>query len=276
MNKVESVGAKLSDAHEMAEQALLERRYGQAVAQFRRADKSENRPWARARIESGLVRALGSDGKLAEAGEAFLNIAGGRDDAEVMVLAPLIWLPDHKPQLEAFRQARQWLQDERALARLLAASWLFQTPEGEIAQKVLEQLATDPQQRVSWLARAQLWRSSENRTADEIERFGALIDKMPEPIRAGPQFMLARAYQQAGKHVDAALAYLWIPFVYAPDSELAVESTLLAAQASRRAGLTADAEKLFREVIAKHPETSWSREAQDGLKQAATSPPERN
>lgn len=275
MSKVDKVGAKLSDAHEAAEQALKERRYDEAVDQFRRAQQRENRAWALSRIESGLVRALGNAGKLAEAGEAFLAIAAGRNDAEVMVLAPLIWLPDHKPGPEAVRQARQWLQDERPIARLLAGSWLLETSDGEFAQKVLEQLATSPEQRVGWLARAQLWRTSPSQDADEIERFRVLIDKMPEAIRSGPQFMLGRAYQQTGRHVDAALAYLWVPFVYAPESDLAAEATLKAAESAQKAGLADDATKLFQELIDKLPDTEWASKAQEQLNQAAKPTAER-
>lgn len=275
-SRVEKVGAILSEPHQFAEQALDERRYSEAVEQFRRAQQRESRQWALSRIDSGLVRALSSAGQFAEAGEAFLNISERRTDAEVMAMAPLVWQSEQKPRPEAIRQARQWLHDDRPVARLLGASWLLQTTDGEAAEKVLDQLATDPEQRVSWLARAQLWRLPKEQDADEIARFRALIDKMPEPIRAGPQFMLGLAYQRANQPVDAALAFLWVPFTYAPETDLAAEATLLAAEASLQAGMGSDAEKLFREVIEKHPETSWAVTAKERLEQAAKPPAERN
>lgn len=269
LNKVENVGAKLSDPHQQAEQAIDDGRFADAVRHFRNALQQEKRPWALSRIQSGMVKSLAADAQWAEAGEAFLQMVVERNDAEVMALAPLIWIDSHKPNTQTIQLAKQWLHDERPMARLLAASWLLGTIDGKAARDVMDQLTTFPEQRISWLARAQLWRGGIAANEDEIDRFRLLIEKMPEPIRAGPQFVLAQAYEKSGKAVDAALAYLWIAYVYAPQSPLAAEATLRAAQSAEKAGLHPDAHKLFREVMEKHPGTEWASAAETHLDNAA-------
>lgn len=255
--EVEGVDSAYSPSHTLAREALARRDDAAAAALFREALDSEKRPWARHQIRAGLLQALRRLGKLDEAAQLFLEIYAGRDDADVLALAPLVWGEGGAVSPESLALAGRWLADESPAARLLAASWLLQGPGAKRAAETLAELQT-LDQRIGWMARAQLWRLKEKPTGEEIQRFRTLIGRMPASIRSGPQFALAASLAAHGDHEEAALAYLWVAYVYAPGGDLAAESLLRAAQASRRCGFSADSDKIYAEVVQVYPGTSWA------------------
>lgn len=269
-SRIIAVLTKFSTAHQTADEAMQQRDYARAATFYERALAEEKRLWAQRRIRSGLVVALRRSDQLRRAGEEFLQLAADRTDAEIMAIAPLIWLPNETIPPDAVQTAQRWSNDqERPLAMLLAASWLLGTDEREKAGDILGQLETHTEQRIGWLARAQTWRTKlATAPRDEIDRFRDLIQKMPEGIRAGPQYLLGRAYEAKGAPVDAALALLWVPFVYESQdrSDLAADALLRAGQASERAGLPSDAQKIYREVVEKYPGTTWATAADQNEK----------
>jgi tetratricopeptide (TPR) repeat protein len=180
-----------------------------------------------------------------------------------MTLAPLIWSPEEKADDAALTAARRWLGDaERPLAQLVAASWLLGTNDESRAVAVLERLQTDRQQRIGWLARAQLWRMRlRTATANDIDRYQGLVEKMPLAIRAGPQYVLGLALEQSGRPTEAALAYLWVPFVYDRHWRLADDALFRAAATTAQAGFADDARSLYRTLVREYPTSPRAAEA---------------
>jgi hypothetical protein len=269
--EVRGVDSDYVPSHTQANEALARRDDAAAAALFREALNVERRPWAHHQIRAGLIQALRRMGKLDEAGRLFLEIYAGRDDAEVLALAPLCWGEGGAVSPESLALAGRWLMDDSPAARLMAASWLLTSREGKRAAETLSELQT-LDQRIGWMARAQLWRINRNPTPEEVQRFRTLIGRMPAPIRSGPQFALAAGLAAQGNHEEAALAYLWIAYVYAPGGDLAAESLLRAAESSRRCGFSADSDKIYAEVVQVYPGTSWAVRAERERARDATLP----
>lgn len=249
-----------------ADAAMEKRDYAAAVHGYRRAFETEQRPWVKDLLRTKLIGAFRQSGQPRPAAELFLQVSGERENIELMKFAPLFWRPDSRPSEADQAFAVGWLESNRAMAQLIAASWLLETDEREKARKTLERLQTDPQQRVAWMARAQLWRlHAGHASADEIKRYHDLVEKMPDAIRGGPQYLLGLAYEKGNEPLDAALAYLWVPFVYEPSTELAGDALLRAAVASQQAGMHNDATKLFREVVRDYPGTPFAVQANEHL-----------
>lgn len=264
-DEIEALDAPLGKEHAEALDLLARDQFGPAGEKFVAAFKGEERAWVKGWIRIDLVRALRGAGKYAPAGELFLEIAADREDNEVMALAPLAWRPGEVVGDAATKLAHRWLADDkRALAQLLAASWLLEGEEtaAASARAALDKLQTSGEQRVGWMARAQLWRERRRgATAEEIARLRDLIEKMPPILRGGPRYVLGLAYEAAGHPTEAALAFLWVPLVHEPRSNLAADALVRAGKASAQAGFAEDARKLFREIQKTYPGTDHAAQA---------------
>ncbi|MFO0944343.1 MAG: hypothetical protein U1D30_00125 [Planctomycetota bacterium] len=249
-----------------ADAAMAKKDYAAAISGYRRAMELERRPWVKDWLRTKLMGALQAAGQWKPAAELFIQASQERDNLELMRLAPLFWRPGSTPSDADKGTAAEWIQSKFPMAQLIAASWLLETDEREKAQKTLERLQTDQQQRIAWMARAQLWRLRAGAAPpDEIKRYHDLVEKMPDAVRGGPQYLLGLAYEKGNEPLEAALAYLWVPFVYEPASELAGDALLRAAIASQQAGLHNDATKLFREVVREYPGTPFAVQANEHL-----------
>lgn len=256
---VESVETTYSPPHEAAKEALARRDLDGAIVSLKAALAEEKRPWARLRIRAEMVRVYQTIGQWAQAGQLFLEISSQRTDMEVMAIAPLVWQEEAVDEL-GLAQARQWMTDERPAARLLAASWLLGGADPIGAKSALEELvAVDA--RIGAMARAQLWRTANRPAPNEIDRFQAQIGRLPESVRSGPQFVLASLLEREGRHQDAALAFLWIAYVYSPGSDLSAEALLRAADSCRQCALLEDADRIYRQVVDDYPGTHWAARA---------------
>ena len=265
-DEVAEVVAPLEPHHEAAENALSKGQFAEAAGSYKLALDQENRDWARSRIRAGLVKAFLGAGQWTNAAIVFGQLAEGRADAELMTLAPLLWIPGEKVPERALKTAQRWLGSREPMERLLAGSWLLETEHQAKAMAVLERLQTLTDQRIRWLARAQAWRvHAIDAKEEEIVRFRSLIDKMPPAVRGGPQYLLGLAYERAGNPEEAALAYLWAPFVYAAPSNVRADATWRAAQACEQLGFADDAGKLYREIVERYPATRWSEAADEKL-----------
>lgn len=263
-DEIESVSvAGFGDEVEEAEKAFESGKFAKAIELYGGLIDTEKLNWAKARFRGQLVMAYRRTRKHDRAGEEFLKLAETRNDAELMNLAPLLWIPGDSVGPAAVASARQWLNDERRpMARLLAASWLLDTSEKSTAMPVLQRLQTYADERIGKIARAQLWRvAAQKNSKAEIEQFKTLIGKMPPAIRGGPQYLLGLALERANEPADAALAYLWVPLVYDRRSDLAADALLRGAMAADKAGFTNDARKLYQEVGERFPRTRWASEA---------------
>ena len=248
---------------------LLERKdFVNAASQYAKALEVEPRNWAKTRIRSTLISCYKRGGDWEKAANEFFKLAESRDDPELMAIAPLFWPPNAEPTAAQKMIAERWLLDSsNAMMQLVASSWLLATDQKKKVIPILEKLMTESELRVSFMARAQRMRIPDKPpTKQDIERYRQLIDRMPEPIRAGPMYSLGLAYEREGNFAEAALAFLWVPFVYDRNSELSGDALFRAATATDKHGFQDDAIKLYREVVQKHPGTSFANQAEVRIK----------
>jgi len=244
----------------------------EAQDKFREALKDENRAWVRREILSLLIRCALHQNNQATAGTRFLALLRSESDTRFFHLIPLVWSPTElSPAME--NQAKLWLSDSDATARLLGASFLLKHGEyGVVAEAELKQLSADIDRRVHRLARAQLWRVrlvSENFNNLEPARWKNRIESMPAELRGGPYYILGRAYRQLGEHDRAAAAFLWLPCVYSQNHNLAARACLEAADSLSQIGQRDAAITLYLEVTERFSKTSYAQEALMLLKSLA-------
>ncbi len=185
---------------------------------------------------------------------------------------PLAWssgLP--APNLE--RAATGWFSTtDSPVAVLMGASYLLGTPQGPAALERLKRMTTDRDRRLAWLAQAQVWRATAFQASEE-QLLGYLqaIDDCPEPLRAGPYFVVGGALAKS-RPKEAALALLRLPIVYPRERQLASAALLAAGGILHRGGQSDEAAQLYQELINDFRETPDAAEAQRRLAAGRTKP----
>lgn len=266
-SEILKVEAAFCADHRTGDANLGKRDFATAIKDYERALLTEERSWARQRIRASLIRSFAGVRRWNDAAEQYVLLSADAVDSSVLAAAPLVWIERPTEGGLDRNQARRWLADgKNKTVQLMAASWLIGTEDESSAVTTLEQLQTERDVRIGALARAQMWRRRDRRAdKQELARFARVVEQIPAPMRRGPQFVLATAYERANQPLDASLAYLWIVFSDNPPYEMAGESLFRAARASEQAGLTQDAEKLFRELTVQYSGTPWSEQAQRRL-----------
>src|SRR4029079_6078612 len=99
---------------------------------------------------------------------------------------------------------------------------------------------------------------------EDLAEFNAEVDKLPKAVRVGPQYVLGLIYEAKGDPVDAALAFLYVPYVTAGPPELQADALERAAQACRRANLKSDAARIEAELQKKFPASSAAKRVKQG------------
>jgi TolA-binding protein len=87
------------------------------------------------------------------------------------------------------------------------------------------------------------------------------IDELPEELRAGPSYLLGRAYAMRHDYELAAATLLWLPLMDDHDFRLAARACLEAGAALEKIGQRAEARTLFQEVTDRFADTSSADEA---------------
>jgi tetratricopeptide (TPR) repeat protein len=213
-------------------------------------------------------------GQYAQAGDYFLLLL--KDDPQTLYFAsiPLPWLPvEMTPALE--QKAQQWIAaDAQRPAMLLGASYLLLTSRQSQVLAVLKQLASEKDSRLSPLAEAQSWRATiASAPVEHLSHWARRIETFPDDLRAGPYFILGRAWSNRGNYEQAALALMHVPILFPGDRPLAAESLWLAAQSLEKHGDVAEAMQLYRELSASYPEARSASLARAELENAARKQP---
>jgi len=232
-----------------------------ALAALQAALKEENRRWVKREILAALVRGQTRRGDLLAATQTFAEILSTDPGTRHWSVAPLAWAPT-AVGVPLKAQARQWLAGEHAGLKLIGGSLLLLDPVyGEAAQRELTDLSRSPQRPLAPLARAQMWRvrfQGKALTETELARWRTEIQYLPKPLRAGPQYLLARGYLSRNALRDAAAEFLWLPTVYADLEHLSARALWDAAAALRESAAETESTVLLRELIDRFP---WSTEA---------------
>jgi hypothetical protein len=253
-DQIDRVDTKWPQGFDAGKAALTKGDFNEAVLQLRSALRDEQRNWAKDMIKGYLLQGVDGQGDLDATAELFVEIAPGRRDAGVMAYAPLRWTNDAPVSEQQRTAARSWLmKQDDPVVKLLAANWLIDGPDRDRAATVIERLVTDPDSRVRPVARAMLMREQlrknpEAVTKEDVADYKTEVSQLPNSVRLGPQFVLGMAHDAVGEPIDAALAYLYIPFVISGPADLQAEALERAAAACRKAKLNQDAAKIAAEL----------------------------
>lgn len=272
--RVLRVQTRRGPVHQEAEQRFLEGRWAEALTLYRKAIQEEPRRWVRREILARMVVCYEDTGQLAAAGETFLLLLQSDPNTPYWEVIPLAWAPMVGDGLLE-RQARQWLAqdpEQSPAAVLLGASHLLAGSDRAAALNRLNRLLHHGEQRIALLALAQTWRTIVHPEPAQVAAWEQAIQKLPPGLRAGPYYVLGRAYAQQGRWQEAALAWLRIPILYGRPRHLAARALGEAAGALERMGQTDQAVRLYQELLQKWPDTLFAHEAQQRLEELAKPP----
>ncbi len=253
-----------------ADRRFARREFGPALDLYRQARDAETRPWVRRQIIAQIVWCYRNLARPEMAGEEFLLLVRSDPTTPHFGCIPLAWIPS-QPSLLLERSAQQWLaRDDMPAAVLLGASHLLPTRARPRALEKLRKLTTDADRRIAFLALAQTWRAAAVTAGrQQLAGWSETIERMPEPLRAGPYYVLGLAWAQQKGWEQAALAWLRVPILYPEERPLAARSLLEAGQSLERLGRTGRAVRLYSELIETFPETQSAVDAQARLREAA-------
>jgi len=171
-----------------------------------------------------------------------------------LTLLPLVW-DERLPDSERLTMDPRDLQSESVPRRLCAASALLHRSEyRDECAAILKQLRTSGRLPLSILAETQSWRllisdrEAESVTLSTITRWQGRVSELPEPIQAGPHFVVARGLRTRRRLEQAALEFLWAPYMQCEDPFLAASSLFEAADCLQKAGQLPASRQLFGEL----------------------------
>lgn len=265
VGRVDHVETQRTSQQQLADDLLLRGESREALERYAQALSAERRAWVQREIVAGRVRALVEVQDYIGAGENFLMLLRNDPQSVHFGTIPLVWqamtLGD-----SARAAAQRWLESTSKIEGLLGASLLLESPHRAAAVDRLRSLATDEDQRIAWLASAQLWRVQ---TADEspsaLAQWQREIEAAPFELRAGAWFVLGEALRTRDDNQQAALALLRVPLQYGQQRDLAGAALWAASVALEQAGLPDDAQRLRQELLELYPETRSAQQARAKL-----------
>lgn len=247
-------------------------RLDEALALYHRALEEEKRAWVKRKILADMVWCYRGLGRFQPAGMVFLALVQQDPETPYFDCIPLAWISAQPaPLLE--QTARQWLAQEPAkspAAVLLGASHLLPTSQRLEALGRLRQLATHRDRRIALLAQTQLWRTVAAVDDGQLAAWQRFVEQMPEPLRAGPYYVLGQARLQRHAWEQAALALMRVPILYPRHRQLAAQSLLAAGQSLEQLHRPKQSARLYRELIRTYPKTRPALEARNRLEKSPT------
>jgi tetratricopeptide (TPR) repeat protein len=239
--------------HEAGERLFEAGEFEEAARSYRSAISTESRRWAKRRIVASLVQSYKNMGQFERAGDAFIELVRSDPATHYFHLIPLSW-KSHQPTPGFQTKAEAWLRAETSsVRRLLGASWLLSTGQRGDSIDALQGLASDTDLRVAFLSQAQLWRTRVvTAKLPDVENWDATVGRMPNDLRAGPYYVLGRAWGAQGEHRRAALSFLRVPIQYPAERRLAAWALLSAGRELERIDQTREALSLYQEVVRDH------------------------
>ena len=251
-----------------ADALLAKNQFDRALGLYLKAVESEPRRWVRRQIIARIVGCYHALDQPQRAGEAFLLLIRDDPDTPYFDCIPLTWTPQ-QPPVDLELAARQWLGREEPAAQLLGASHLLSGRDRPEALRLLRRLAAGTDRRIAGLALAQTWRAEvATATAEQLDGWNRLIEQMPEPLAAGPYFVLGSARAQRQQPEQAALALLRVAILWPQQRLLAARALVEAGRALEKLDQGQEALRLYREAIRTYPEqTRPAAEAQSRLEE---------
>lgn len=247
-----------------ADKLMAERQFSAAREKYTAAIKRDKRPWARRLMVARIVRCYRELQQYEPAVRLFLALVHEDPDTPYFDEIPLVWLT-MEPAVAVREAADGWLNDGRPVARLLGASHLLTTARRREALEQLELLTREKDARLAILATTQYWRASVSADADRVAGWQRRIAEVPESLRAGPWWVVGRAWARLGDVERAALAMLHVPVLYPGERALSADALFNAALLLDAAGQPAAALRLNQELIAGYPGDRLSAQVSERL-----------
>jgi tetratricopeptide (TPR) repeat protein len=273
-DRVVKIETEREAEHQQADEAFDRRDYASAFALYRSAYRSEMRMWTKQQIVARSVECLRQLGRFREATTTFLALWNQDPATPYFTAIPLAWRAE-QVEREWESTALDWLdQSQPTVARLMAASWLLSGRHRTAAEKALVELTE--RETTNWIgqmAAAQRWRTRVVTAGrDEVLGWQSIVPRLPEGLRSGPSFVLAQALARHHAVDEAVLVYLRIALVDAPAGELAAESLWAAGQLLQQVPEPDEAQRIYRELIERHPDHLLVNEAQRAMRELDASP----
>jgi len=261
--RIRAVQTDWNPEHQAGNQAWRQADWQAAVAHYRAANRAESRAWVRRQILSRLMRCHQAMGDLTAAGKLFLLIVSSDPETPAYQYLPLCWSAAAAADP---KQAESWLAEVKVpAAMLLGASHLLATPARARALDALiglRQRQARPQAKVSasapisTFATVQIWRARAlEATQDDVRRWTRQVETFPEPLRAGPYFVLGACCQRLRQPQQATLFYLRLPILYGDHIPLAARALLAAARLQQQKQDQTAAITLLKEVVSRYKGT---------------------
>lgn len=257
-DRVVEVRPDKSPQHAAADRLRGEGRFADALAAYRQARSEARYNWLRRLLLAREAMCYAAEGQVRYAGEAFLSVVRSDPTTPYFAAIPLPWARSRGgPDVE--QAAAEWLnQRDLPAARLMGAAWLLGSSQRAVALETLRQLAGDTDPRVARLAEAQLWRAEYvTSSPDEVTRWWDRVAAMPAELRYGPYYVLGLAFEQHGRHEEAALAWMRVPILHSDQYPLAAASLWQAAGALEQAGQAKEAGGLLREIVDRYAASEY-------------------
>ena len=261
--RVRNVQTGWNPQHQAGNQAWQQGAWQAAIAHYRVANQAEQRTWVRRQILTRLMRCYQAVGDLTAAGKLFLLVASSDPDTPAYQYIPLAWNTSGGVDPN---QAESWLAESKVPpAMLLGASHLLSTPAHTRALRALAALreASGPRAQlatitpITTLATGQIWRAQVlEASAEEVQRWTRQVETFPQPLRAGPYFVLGVAYQRLQQFEQASLLYLRIPVLYGDQRHLAARALVAAARLQEQQNDRSTAITLLGEVVTRYKGTT--------------------
>jgi tetratricopeptide (TPR) repeat protein len=270
--RVLEIQSTWSEPHRKAEQRLAERRAQEALPLLQEALAREKREWVRRRLLAHEILACRETDDLERGVTAFAELLRSDPRTPHFAVIPLCWTSP-LPSVTRDAQAATWLNHPQPSIRLIGASWSLMSTQRTNAVRALRSLAEDPDSRIAYLARCQLWRAELAAAGErDVERWNEVIERMPRDLRAGPLLLRAHVMARTGNAHAAAVEFLRLPILYPEQGDLAAEGLWNAARQLEATGATDEAHTLYREFIADFPDHLHVVRAQQRLGQPTSTP----
>ncbi len=242
-----------------ARELLAANSFGAAIPLLRQAIDEEPRSWAKNLLRSDLVRCYLANQQPAEAITHFQNLLADDPNTRHLNVAPLCWTGNTGAG-DIVGRSVDWLKDKNAILRLLAASWLIDSPHEPAALTALDELSNDLDFRIAGLAAAQVWRTRTRINPKQLARWRQHAAELPPNLQAGPWFVLANHYAQQKQVDQATIAWMRIPILHSGRPDLAGAALYRAGSLLHNTNQQAAAEIVRRELLTDFPESSWAKQ----------------
>jgi tetratricopeptide (TPR) repeat protein len=270
--QVVRVDSAWSAAQQSGDRLLAEGEFSKALAAYQQAFKEEQRRWVKRMILAQMIACYRGEGQLDSAAAAFLALVKDDPATKEFHAIPLVWFSSPRQRTSAAK-ASEWLRSKEPIERLIGASHLLASPDGGAALETLEALSILPDTPIALLAQAQIWLA---RLATckprEPEQWAEAVEKLPEPLRAGPYFVVARAFARHKQPLRAAEFYVRVPILHNKQYHLAAQSLWEAGELFAKLGRSQDAERCYRELVKDYAHAAVAEMAENKLRSAERAP----